>query len=240
MKHKIVIFLLTFFTLTKVNASISPVIFKAKIVLKNKTSFSAYFLSWDIETKDSKGKYMLEPGYKITDKEFQLFLNKQNNKCGFDKNARKSIKGVRLYKNIYVIQKPDTTLIPSFGFCNKQDVVDIDANEILYTVFLGVNSLSFPQFEYYGTLVEQLDSSSTKDLQTNKIAANFVLTDTNDLSYGFHFITTDKTISSKKLETLICSKNYNIKKMGSEPKYYNRIKTEMAKQRIYLFSEYQD
>ncbi len=240
MKYIIAIFLLTFFSLTKVNASISPVIFKAKIVLKNKTSFSAYFLTWDTETQDSKGKYMLEPDYKITDKEFQLFLNKQNNKCGFDNNTGLSIKGVRLYKNIYGIQKTDTMQIPLFGFCNKQDVVDIDANEILYTFFLGVNSSSFPQFEYYGTPVEQLDSSSTKDLQSNKIVANFVLTDTDDLSYGFHFITTDKTISSKKLEILIRSKNYNMKKMGSEPKYYNSIKTEIAKQRIYLFFEYQD
>lgn len=240
MKHIIAIFILTFFTLTKVNASISPVIFKAKIVLKNKTSFSAYFLTWDTETQDSKGKYMLEPDYKITDKEFQLFLNRQNNKCGIDNSTRLSIKGIRLYKNIYGIQKPDTMQIPLFGFYNKQDVVNIDANEILYTIFLGVNSLSFPQFEYYGTPIEQLDSSSTKDLQSNKIVANFILTDTNDLSFGFHFITTDKTISSKKLETLIRSKNYNMTKMGSDPKYYNSIKTEMAKQRIYLFYEYQD
>lgn len=208
--------------------------------MKNKTSFSAYFLTWDTETQDSKGKYMLEPDHKITDKEFQLFLNRQNDKCGIDNSTRLLIKGIRLYKNIYGIQKPDTMQIPLFGFYNKQDVVDIDANEILYTIFLGVNSLSFPQFEYYGTPIEQLDSSSTKDLQSNKIVANFVLTDTNDLSFGFHFITTDKTISSKKLETLIRTKNYNMTKMGSDPKYYNSIKTEMAKQRIYLFYEYQD
>ncbi len=240
MQRIITLFLLTIFSFTKINASISPVIFKAKIVLKNKTSFSAYFLTWDTETQDSKGKYMLDVDYKITDKEFQLFLNRKNNKCGFNNSTGLSIKGVRLYKNIYGIQKPDTMQIPLFGFCNKQDVVDIDANEILYTIFLGVNSSSFPQFEYYGIPVEQLDSTSTKDLQTNKIVANFVLTDTNDLSYGFHFITTDKTISSKKLETLIRSKNYNMTKMVDEPSYYSKIKTEMAKQRIYIFSENSD
>lgn len=218
----------------------SRVTFKAKFILKNKTSFSAYFLTWDTETYDTKGKSMLKPDYKVTDKEFQLFLNKQNNKGFYDRESGKSMKGIRLYKNIYGIQKPENISIPMFGFCNKKDVVDIDANDILYTVFLGINDQNFPEFDNYGMPIEALDSTSTQDLKKNKITTNFILTDANDLSYSFHFITTDKTISSKKLETVIRSKNYYIKKMGSEPKYYNSIKTEMAKQRIYLFSEYLD
>jgi hypothetical protein len=183
---------------------------------------------------------MLAFEYKITDREFQLFLNRKNNKCGYDRASEKEIKGVRLYKNIYGIQKPDTMPIPLFGICNKTDVVDIDANEILYTVYLGVNKPSFPQFDSYGIGVEPLDSMSVQDIRKNKIIANFVLTDPKDLSYGFHFVTTDKKMNSKKLEVVVRSKKYIVAKMGNDSKYYNIIKTEMAKQRIYLFSEYQD
>ncbi|MBK8442167.1 MAG: hypothetical protein IPL35_01600 [Sphingobacteriales bacterium] len=188
MKYIIILFLLTIFSFTKVTASISPVIFKAKIVLKNKTSFTAYFLTWDTETYDSKGKSMLEFGYKVTDKEFQLFLNKQNNRYCYDRNSEKAIKGIRLYKNIYGIQKLATIEIPLFGFCNKNDIVDINANDILYTVFLGLNSSNFPQFENYGIPIEDLDSTSTQDLKKHTIIANFVLKDPKDLSYSFHFI----------------------------------------------------
>jgi hypothetical protein len=240
MKQIIILSLLTIFSFTKVNASMSPVVFKAKFVLKNKTSFTAYYLTWDTETYDTKGKSMLEPDYKVTDKEFQLFLNKQNNKAFYDRESGKSMKGIRLYKNIYGIQKPENSNIPMFGFCNKKDVVDIDANDILYTVFLGMNDQNFPEFDNYGMPIEALDSTSTQDLKKNKIIADFVLYDPNDLSYSFHFVTTDKTISSKKLETLIRSKKYTISKMATNPQYYNSIKTEMAKLRIYLFSEYQD
>lgn len=188
MKHIITLFLLTIFSFTKVNASISSVIFKTKIILKDKTSFTAYFLTWDTETQDSKGKSMLEADYKITDIEFQLFLNKQNNKCGYDRDSGKLIKGVRLYKNIYGIRKSKNIHIPIFGFCNQQDIVDIDMKEVLYTVFLGVNSPDFPPFENYGIPIEYLDSRSTLDLRHNKIIAHFALTDTHDLSYSFHFI----------------------------------------------------
>jgi hypothetical protein len=238
MKHIILFFLLTFFSFTKVNASISPVIFKAKIVLKNKTSFTAYYLSWDTETTNSKGEYI--PDTTWTDKEFQLFINRQNNKFYYDKGSIGFLKGVMFYKNIYGIKKPETMQIPFFGFCNNEDIVFTNANDILYTVFLGINKPNFPQFDCYGIEVGQYDSSSTEDLKQNEITSNFVLTDPKDLSFAFHFITTDKVMTSKKLKTIILSKKYDIAKMDNDGDYFNSIKTEMAKQRIYVFSEYQD
>ena len=130
--------------------------------------------------------------------------------------------------------------IPFFGFCNNEDIVFTNANNILYTVFLGINKPNFPQFDCAGIEVGQYDSSSTEDLRQNKITANFVLTDPKDLSYAFHFITTDTKMTSKKLETIILYKKYNMTKIAADRKYFNSVKTEMAKQRIYLFSEYQD
>jgi hypothetical protein len=237
MKQTILLLLLCVFAATSASAISSTVLFKAKFVLKNKTIFTAYFLGSDLDIQDENGKYISYE--KCTDKIFQKLLNKQNNNCTSTETDKK-IKGVRLYKNIYGIRKPAAMQIPVFGFCDKTDIVDIDANEILYTVFLGANKPNFPRFDSYGTPIETLDSASVQDLTTNKIISNFILNDPKDFSFGFHFITTDKTINAKKLSAIVRSKKYNLQKMLSERTYYNRIKTEMTKQRIYLFTEYQD
>jgi hypothetical protein len=224
MKHLLTFILITFFATTKVVAADSPVTIKAKIVLKNKTTFIAYYLTTD-ET--------IAPDKVFTDKEFQQMLNKQNNNCGTDSKTGKSIKGVRLYKNVYAISKPDTMPIPVLGFCQQSDVIDIDANDILYTVFLGVN---FPKFDIWTVNFEILDSA--QDLRKNKIVTHYSINKPNDYSSIFHFISTNKTISTKKLKQIVQSKKYDVYKMETNPLYLKNIQSEMSKQRIYVFGEH--
>jgi hypothetical protein len=235
MKYILTLILFTFFATTKAIAGFDPLTIKAKIVLKNKTAFTAYYYGWDIDISEG---YTLDQV--CTDKGFQQFLIRQNNNCGTDSKTGKSIKGVRLYKNVYGISKPDTMQIPVLGFCQQSDRLDIDANDILYTVFLDANSSNFPQFETWGVAIEILDSAGVKDLIKNKIVTYYSLTDSNDLSYAFHFITTDKTISTKKLKQMVQSKKYDVYKMASNSLYFKKIQKEMSKQRIYVFAEYSD
>ncbi len=111
---KYICFLLTLLPLFLYADVSRPYIIKAKFVLKNGTSFIGYY--------EANPSYGIDEKYR-NDKGFQQLLNEESEE-GRNK--------VTLFKSYYI--EPTTQL----GFVNEKEVINLNLNELKYTVFYKV------------------------------------------------------------------------------------------------------
>ena len=136
----------------------------------------------------------------------------------------KKYEGITLYKNSYKMKVSNPEITNNFPFCTKNDEMKIDANDILYTVYLGEAPAGQPTI---------FDDASVNDMKTNKITATY--SDAFEIC-DYYFYTTNKALSTKKIQALLKQKKVSPEKL-SGMEYYQKIKTELAKLKIYLFQE---
>jgi hypothetical protein len=206
-------------------------LFKVKIVLKNKTSFTAYIPIYGEGFNESFVKYNQSNNnvtVNVTDKNMQQILNSYSK---YNLNTP-----ILCYKNLYFPTFKNikiTTLLNNFdpkikknqfktevgvpdkcfAYTSTNDVVKIMPNEIKYCIFLNCKA-DFEQLPYNTgeTEIEVLDSLGCATLRNTKIKAVAAASPSEDVLTSFYFfstILTKKELEKEILKHPIFYKNIN-------------------------------
>jgi hypothetical protein len=197
-------------------------LFKMKIVLKNKTSFTAYIPMY--------GENFDESYVKTDEKTYRMTVSDKNMQLILHKAVIPGEKKMVLYKNLYFpvfsIIKTQSTLfdydpknkknqfkttpidsdseqsiIPKFAYTSKNDVVKLLPDEIKYCVFLSCTNEGNDSYNILETQIEMLDSLDCSILRNNKIKTIASASSPESILSAYYFFST--SLSNKEIETAI-------------------------------------